>query len=79
MPRKTEELKKTQLREETNGRLRLVEVVGPLKAKDIQAIAAVQRTFTHKITEVQHLNYWERLHEFKLYSLQRCRERYKII
>ena len=27
-----------------------------LKAKDIQAIEAIQRTFTYKITEVQHLN-----------------------
>ena len=35
--------------------------------------------FTCKITEVQHLNYWERLHELKLYSLQRRRERYIII
>ena len=33
----------------------------PWKAKDIQAIEAIQRTFTYKITEVQHLNYWERL------------------
>ena len=40
----------------------------PWKAKDIQAIEAIQRTFTYKITEVQHLNYWERLHELKLYS-----------
>ena len=32
----------------------------PLKAKDIQAIEAIQRTFSYKITEVQHLNYWER-------------------
>ena len=37
----------------------------PGKAKDLQAIEAIQRTFTYKITEVQHLNYWERLHEFK--------------
>ena len=51
----------------------------PWKAKDIQAIEAIQRTFTYKITEVQHLNYWERLHELKLYSLQRRRERYIII
>ena len=50
------------------------------KAKDIQAIEAIQRTFTYKITEVQHhLNYWEILHELKLYSLQRRRERYIII
>ena len=51
----------------------------PWKAKDIQAIEAIQRTFTYKITEVQHLNNWERLHELKLYSLQRRRERYIII
>ena len=44
-----------------------------------QAIEAIQRTFTYKITEVQHLNYWERLQELKLYSLQRRRERYIII
>ena len=49
------------------------------KSKDIQAIEAIQRTFTYKITEVQHLNYWERLHELKLYSLKRRRERYIII
>ena len=51
----------------------------PRKAKDIQAIDAIQRTLTYKITEVQHLNYSERLHELKLYSLQRRRERYIII
>ena len=51
----------------------------PCKAKDIQAVEAIQRTFTYKITEVQHLNYWERLHELKLYSLQRLRECYIII
>ena len=52
---------------------------GPWKTKDIQAIEAIQRTFTYKITEVQHLNYWERLHELELYSLQRRSERYIII
>ena len=46
----------------------------PWKAKEIQAIEAIQRTFTYKITEIQHLNYWERLHELKWYSLQRRRE-----
>ena len=51
----------------------------PWKAKDIQAIEAIHRTFTYKITEVQHLNYWERLHKLKLYFLQRCRECYIII
>ena len=51
----------------------------PWKANDIQAIEAIQRTCTYEITEVQHLNYWERLHELKLYSRQRRRERYIII
>ena len=51
----------------------------PWKAKDIQAIEAIQPMFTFEITEVQHLNYWERLHELKLYSIQRRRERYIII
>ena len=50
----------------------------PWKAKDIHAIEPIQRIFTYKITEVQHLNYWERPHELKLYSLQRRRERYII-
>ena len=51
----------------------------PWKAKDTQAIEAIQRTFTYKFTEVQHLNYWERLHELELYCLQRRRESYIII
>ena len=51
----------------------------PWKAKDIQAIEAIQQKFTDKITEVQHLNYWERLHELKLYSLQKRRKRYIVI
>ena len=45
---------------------------------DIQTIETVQRTFSHEITEVQHLNYWERLHTLKLDFLQRRRERYII-
>ena len=32
-----------------------------------------------QITEVQHLNYWERLRKLKLYSLQKRRERYIIL
>ena len=51
----------------------------PWKEKDIRAIEAIQRTFTYKVTEEQHLNYWGRLHELKLCSLQRRRERYIII
>ena len=32
-----------------------------LKEKKIQAIKSIQRTFTYKITEARHLNYWETL------------------
>ena len=32
---------------------------------------AIQRTFTYKITDEQHLNYWERLHELKYYTVSR--------
>ena len=40
----------------------------PGKVKDLQAIEGIRWTFTYKITEAQHLHYWERLHELKLYS-----------
>ena len=46
-----------------------------MESKIHTSIEAIERTFTYKITEVQHLNYWERLLELKLYSLQRRRER----
>ena len=51
----------------------------PWTRVEISKLEAVQRTFTSKITEVNHLNYWERLKLLKLYSLQRRRERYIII
>ena len=51
----------------------------PWKANEIQAIEAIQRTFTYKITEVQHLINHERLHELKVYSLQRRSKFYIII
>ena len=47
----------------------LLELWNPWEAKSIQTIEAIQLTFIYKITEVQHLNYWERLHKLKLYSL----------
>ena len=49
------------------------------KAKNVQAIEAIQQMFTYKITEVKHLNYCERLQELKLNTIQRRRERYIII
>jgi hypothetical protein len=54
-------------------------LVSPYKKKDIEEIEAIQRTYTAKIEEVKQLNYWERLKELNMYSLERRRERYLII
>ena len=51
----------------------------PHKAADIQAMEAVQRSFTAYIWEAKGLNYWDRLQKLGLYSQQRRRERYRII
>ena len=51
----------------------------PSKVADIQSIESIQRSFTSKIHGLENLNYWERLSELNLMSLQRRRERYCII
>ncbi len=51
----------------------------PHKIQEITTLEVIQRAFTARIQEVQHLDYWERLSELKLYSLQRRRERYCIL
>ena len=51
----------------------------PGKVTDIQLIEGVQRTFTNRISGLQHLNYWKILAYLKLMSLQRRRERYVIL
>lgn len=51
----------------------------PNKTGEIMKLEALQRTFTSRIWGLQTLNYWERLTELGLYSLQRRRERYLII
>ena len=48
----------------------------PSKQDDIMKLESVQRAFTAKIREVQHLHYWDRLQALNLMSLQRRRERY---
>ena len=52
---------------------------GPNSIMNIKKLEAVQRSFTSRITSLQHLNYWERLKALNLMSLQRRRERYIII
>ena len=54
-------------------------VWSPHLVKDIVSIESVQRSVTAKIDNLQQYNYWERLQELNLYSLQRRRERYQII
>ena len=45
----------------------------------IQSIEKVQVSFLNKITGMYTLNYWDQLQYLKMYSLQRRRERYRII
>ena len=51
----------------------------PQKVSEINMLESVQRRFTAKILSVQNMDYWERLKQLKLMSLQRRRERYQII
>ena len=47
----------------------------PHKQQDIAAVEGIQRSYTAKIEDVKHLDYWQRLQELKMYSLERRRER----
>ena len=51
----------------------------PARVGEIQQIEQLQRSFTNKIKFSAKIDYWERLKHFRLYSLQRRRERYRII
>ncbi|XP_076058676.1 uncharacterized protein LOC143035696 [Oratosquilla oratoria] len=55
------------------------QIWSPQKISEITEIEGPQRTFTSKIHGLQELNYWERLKELQLFSLQWHRERYIII
>ena len=50
----------------------------PSRVGLIRKIEGVQRTLTYRITRASD-NYWERLRQFGIYSLERRRERYQII
>jgi hypothetical protein len=50
----------------------------PSKVSDMQLLEGVQRTFTSRVCGFPHLNYWERLKQLKMMSLQRRRERYNV-
>jgi hypothetical protein len=51
----------------------------PIDIGHIRKLEAVQRTFTYRIAGMRDFNYWRRLKELGLYSLERRRERYIII
>ena len=51
----------------------------PHEQKDLDRLEAVQRSFTSKITEVKELDYYDRLDDLRLYSIQRRFERFMII
>jgi hypothetical protein len=47
----------------------------PHFTKDINCLEQVQRSFTHRIYGMKEINYWQRLKELNIRSLQRRRER----
>jgi hypothetical protein len=51
----------------------------PCKVGEIQSLELVQRAFVRRISGMYNLSYWDQLKYLKLYSLQRRRERYRII
>ena len=51
----------------------------PTKIGEIALLESIQRTATSKITSISHLNYWQRLQNLNLMSLQRRRDRYVLI
>ena len=51
----------------------------PQKKGDIQQIEEIQKSFTRKIPLPGREDYWKRLSSLRLYSLERRRERYRII
>ena len=51
----------------------------PTNTGDIQALETVQRSFLRKLSGMSKMSYWVQLSHLKQYSLERCRERCRII
>ena len=51
----------------------------PFQKKHLVQIESIQRTVTSRILGMENYNYWERLQQLKIPSLQRRRERFQII
>ena len=54
-------------------------VWSPVQQNYINELEKVQKTFTSKIKDKEDLDYYKRLKELKLYSLERRRDKYFII
>ena len=48
----------------------------PKKLYLIRRLESVQRAFTAKITGMNNIDYWERLKQLQMFSLERRRDRY---
>ena len=55
------------------------QLYNPYRVGEIQQLEMVQRSFVRKINGMHGLTYWEQLQKLKLFSLERRRERYRII
>ena len=55
------------------------EIFDPYLIKNINSLEQIQRSFTNRIQNMKHLNYWERLANLNIFSLQRRREKIIII
>lgn len=51
----------------------------PTGGANLENLEGLLKSFTSKIPSVKHMNYWERLSNLKMNSLQRRNERYRII
>ena len=51
----------------------------PQKKEDIDMIEIIQKNFTGKISDLEEINYHDRLNKLLIYSLERKRERFLII
>ena len=51
----------------------------PHNVSDWNELEAIQRRFTHRITELKDLDYWSRIKRLRMYSIERRFERYRII
>ena len=51
----------------------------PCKIRDIAKLENVQRFFTRRVNECEGMDYWERIKNLRILSLQRRRERYMTI